>query len=1234
MVIHCKNKFNNDNLIYQKYFDKFSFSLSDFQKWSIYAIINGHHSLVTAHTGSGKCLKFNTEIIMFDGSIKKVQDIKIGDKLMGNDSTVRNVLGLAQGIEPMYKINLSDGDNFTCNESHILCLRYNISPFIKDNKNGNRYEVNWFDNNEIKMKNISINYKNNDKARCLNEAKKLVDEKILIQKHDFNISVKEFIKLPKYLQKNSLAYKVGIEFPEKYIEIDPYIIGLWLGDQSANNAEITYQDAVILKYLHEKIIEYDCYLQYRNEYTYEFTALTENINKGRENYIKTILNKYNLLNNKHIPDNYKINSRENRLKLLAGLIDSNGHYYCKTYEISEKDNILANDILYLAKSLGFACKLKNVKKSCYYDNLKKQSEYNRITIFGDNLIEIPVLCKRKKCNEKRLINKPSLEYHFKIQPQGNDLYYGFELDGNHKFILGNFVVTHNTLPAEFAIRYFKEKNKKVIYTGPIKALCNQKLYDFKQKFPNITFGILTGDIKDNPEADVLIMTTEILRNTLFNKKININNKESIPIELQFDLDIDSELGAVIFDEVHYIGDADRGSVWEQSILLLPPQVQLIMLSATIEKPEVFGEWLEYEKNKGLELSNKKELYMTTTYERVVPLTHYLWTTVQPSVVESIKGTSDEYKFREIINIPVKIANSKENFNDSNYYKTLRLHEYLFKNKIKVKRQYVLNNLIEYLNRNDMLPAICFIFSRKNVEIAAKEITIPLFCKDDKTPNIIENECEKILINKFKNYREYTMLEEYKDIISLLKKGIAIHHAGIMPVLREMVELLFEKRYIKLLFATETFAVGINMPTKSVIFTALNKFSGNKMRELLPHEYTQMAGRAGRRGIDENGYVFHCNNLFRMPEFNTYKSMLTGPPKMLISQFKISFNLILSIISAQGHSLTDKINNELITFMEKSFIQNDITKEINMYDKIQTTLEEKLKENEDYLNNKTICKTNYDILVLYHKQITNLNLLKNKQKKQAISKIEKIKLDNPTIEKDIKYYEAILETKNEIEKNNGFKINAINYIQTNIDNILTILNNNNYLEYNRGITNKGKVAMHIQEIHPLVIGDLYNKYNGFSEITSEELVSLFSCFTNISIANDLRLSIPANININTKIKEIAKYTNEIMEKYYNLETEYQLDTGSEYTLHFELIDYMIDWCKATNENECIKIINNIKSEKEIFLGEFIKSILKINNIMKELEKICEILENINLLEKIKKIPDLTLKYVVTNQSLYI
>ena len=154
---------------------------------------------------------------MFDGSIKKVQDIKVGEKLMGDDSTERNVLGLARGTESMYNIILSDGDSFTCNESHILSLKYNVKPFIKENKKSNRYELIWFDNVEIKMRYQSFNYKNKDKEECFIQAKRLLNEKKLTQGKDFNISVKDFLNLPKYLQRNSLSYKIGINFPEKIL---------------------------------------------------------------------------------------------------------------------------------------------------------------------------------------------------------------------------------------------------------------------------------------------------------------------------------------------------------------------------------------------------------------------------------------------------------------------------------------------------------------------------------------------------------------------------------------------------------------------------------------------------------------------------------------------------------------------------------------------------------------------------------------------------------------------------------------------------------------------------------------------------------------------------------------------------------------------------------------------------------------------------------------------------------
>ena len=171
-----------------------------------------------------------------------------------------------------------------------------------------------------------------------------------------------------------------------------------------------------------------------------------------------------------------------------------------------------------------------------------------------------------------------------------------------------------TLPAEFAIKYFTRQGKKVIYTSPIKALSNQKFYEFSKAFPNISFGILTGDIKFNPEADVLIMTTEILQNTLYLQ--NYKNEKSNEL-LMFEMDMENDLGCVIFDEIHYINDKDRGKVWEETIMMLPQQIQMVMLSATIDKPEKFAKWCEEQKK-------TKNVYLASTNHRVVPLHHHLF----------------------------------------------------------------------------------------------------------------------------------------------------------------------------------------------------------------------------------------------------------------------------------------------------------------------------------------------------------------------------------------------------------------------------------------------------------------------------------------------------------------------------------------------------------------------------------------------------------------------------------
>ena len=231
-----------------------------------------------------------------------------------------------------------------------------------------------------------------------------------------------------------------------------------------------------------------------------------------------------------------------------------------------------------------------------------------------------------------------------------------------------------------------------------------------------------------------------------------------------------------------------------------------------------------------------------------------------------------------------------------------------------------------------------------------------------------------------------------------------------------------------------------------------------------------------------------------------------------------------------------------------------------------------------------------------------------------------------------YYEQLQKTKVDIINNEAYKVHTIHYIENNVKHMIHVLQNNNFLQADGQLTKKGIVAMNIQEVHPLVFAEMYDSY-GFT-LSACELVGFLSCFTTISMPDDLRFSIPANELVNPNVKLMAKYLNASMNKYYEFEEKYELNSGTDFNLHFELIDFMIEWCNATNETACHELITTIKTTKDLFLGEFIKCILKINSIAKELETICTLLENVSLLQKVKQIPELTLKYVVTNQSLYI
>lgn len=476
---------------------------------------NGGGGLLELPCGFGKCLGINTPIIMSDGTFKMVQDIQIGDKLMGDDSTPRNVLSLARGKEQMYKISSKKGDEYIVNESHILSLK------------------------------SSTDFKSNMKKGQI-----------------IDISVKDFLELPKsYHGKGGplLGYKVPVIFPEVEVEFDPYLLGYWLGDGASSHSGITTQDSYVIKYLVDlfKTKHTNLYLQYKgSQYDYRINAI--NGYKNGNSFMR-FLRKNNLLNNKHIPFNYKCNSRNIQLQLLAGIIDSDGYHKGNCYEIVQKNTQFANDIVFLCRSLGFACYTKKCKKTCTNaPNGPKIGEYNRICIYGSGLEDIPVLCPRKKCTKRKQI-KDALVYRITVEKLYIDDYYGFEIDGNRRFILGDFSVTHNTSISLYILSRLKKKTLVIVHK---EFLMNQWIERIQQFLPNAKIGKIQGQIIDIEGKDIVLGMLQSL------------SMKDYPSSL-FD-----SFGLTIIDEVHHISS----EVFSCALFKLVTKYML-GLSATMERSD-------------------------------------------------------------------------------------------------------------------------------------------------------------------------------------------------------------------------------------------------------------------------------------------------------------------------------------------------------------------------------------------------------------------------------------------------------------------------------------------------------------------------------------------------------------------------------------------------------------------------------------------------------------------------
>uniref|UniRef100_A0A3B3SNF9 SKI2 subunit of superkiller complex n=1 Tax=Paramormyrops kingsleyae TaxID=1676925 RepID=A0A3B3SNF9_9TELE len=436
-----------------------------------------------------------------------------------------------------------------------------------------------------------------------------------------------------------------------------------------------------------------------------------------------------------------------------------------------------------------------------------------------------------------------------------------------------FVAAHTsagkTVVAEYAIALSQKHMTRTIYTSPIKALSNQKFRDFKHTFGDV--GLLTGDVQLSPDASCLIMTTEILRSMLYNGS-----------------EVIRDLEWVIFDEVHYINDAERGVVWEEVLIMLPDHVSIILLSATVPNALEFSEWIGRIK--------KRPIYVISTVKRPVPLEHYLYT-----------GNSTK-TMKELF----LLVDSSGNFLTKGYYAAVdskkersSKHAQSFgakgasQNTSATQDRGVWLALLRYLSDRQQTPVVAFTFSRSRCDDNARALgSMDLTTSAEKTE--IHSFFQKSMSRLSGSDRQLPQILVMRD---LLKRGLAVHHSGILPILKEVIEMLFSRGLVKVLFATETFAMGVNMPARTVVFDNIRKHDGSGFRNLLPGEFIQMAGRAGRRGLDKTGTVIILckSDVHDMGDLHT---MMLGKPTLLQSQFRLTYTMILNLLRVEALEVTD------------------------------------------------------------------------------------------------------------------------------------------------------------------------------------------------------------------------------------------------------------------------------------------------------------------------------------------
>ncbi|KAL8492716.1 hypothetical protein ACS0TY_024058 [Phlomoides rotata] len=474
------------------------------------------------------------------------------------------------------------------------------------------------------------------------------------------------------------------------------------------------------------------------------------------------------------------------------------------------------------------------------------------------------------------------------------------LERNESVLVSAHTSAGKTAVAEYAIAMAFRDKQRVIYTSPLKALSNQKYRELSQEFSDV--GLMTGDVTLSPNASCLVMTTEILRGMLYRGS-----------------EVLKEVAWVIFDEIHYMKDRERGVVWEESIIFLPTAIKMVFLSATMSNATEFAEWICN--------IHKQPCHVVYTDFRPTPLQHYVFPV----------GGSGLYL----------VVDENEQFKEDNF---LKLQDTFIKQNLDVNKSANAKSggriakggngggsdiykIVKMIMERKFQPVIIFSFSRRECEQHAMSMS-KLDFNTPEEKDVVEQVFKNAILCLSEEDRSLPAIEL---MLPLLQRGIAVHHSGLLPIIKELVELLFQEGLVKALFATETFAMGLNMPAKTVVFTSVRKWDGDSHRFIGSGEYIQMSGRAGRRGKDERGICIIM--IDDKMEMNTLKDMVLGKPAPLVSTFRLSYYSILNLMSrAEGQFTAEHvIKNSFHQFQYEKALP-DIGKKVSLLEEEAAVLD--------------------------------------------------------------------------------------------------------------------------------------------------------------------------------------------------------------------------------------------------------------------------------------------------------